>query len=232
MLKLFDLAGSDPARRFSPYCWRIKMALAHKGLAVEAIAWRFTEKDALAPTGQGKVPVLVDGERWLHESWAIAQYLEDAYPQSPSLFGGVAGRALCRHFSDLGDALNAAVAPFLIFDVFKHIDARDRAYFRASREQRFGMPLEQIGADREARLPAFRQSLGPMRRTLSAQPYLGGEQPLYADYALFGAFQWARCISDFQLLAADDPVHAWRERLLGAFDGLARRAPGYDLERQ
>ena len=108
MLKLFDLAGSDPERRFSPYCWRIKMSLAHKGLAVEAIAWRFTEKAVLAPTGQGKVPVLVDGERWLHESWLIAQYLEDAYSEAPSLFGGSAGRALCRHFSDLGDALNAS----------------------------------------------------------------------------------------------------------------------------
>ncbi len=27
MLKLYDLAGADPDRRFSPYCWRIKMAL-------------------------------------------------------------------------------------------------------------------------------------------------------------------------------------------------------------
>jgi len=230
MRKLFDLAGSDPQRRFSPYCWRIKMALAHKGLAVETIAWRFTEKNALLPTGQGKVPVLVDGERWLHESWQIALYLEDRYPDSPSLFGGGAGRALCRHYSDLGDALNAAIAPFVTFDVFTHLAEKDKAYFRDSREQRFSMPLEQIAADRESRLPAFRQSLAPLRRTLAAQPYFGGEQPLYADYALFGAFQWARCSSNFQLLTSDDPVHAWLERLLGAFDGMARSAPGYDQE--
>jgi glutathione S-transferase len=31
------------------------------------------------------------------------------------------------------------------------------------------------------------------------------------------------------MLAADDPIIRWRERLLDAFDGLARTAPGYDL---
>ena len=45
---MHDLAGADPALRFSPYCWRTRMALAHKGLAVETIPWRFTEKAALA----------------------------------------------------------------------------------------------------------------------------------------------------------------------------------------
>ena len=34
---MHDLAGADPAVRFSPYCWRVRMALAHKGLDVETI---------------------------------------------------------------------------------------------------------------------------------------------------------------------------------------------------
>jgi glutathione S-transferase len=28
------------------------------------------------------------------------------------------------------------------------------------------------------------------------------------------------------LLAENDPVHAWREKLLDAFDGMARQSPG------
>ena len=44
---------------------------------------------------------------------------------------------------------------------------------------------------------------------------------------MFGAFQWARVVSPFKLLVEDDPVYAWRERLLDAFDGLARKSPGY-----
>ena len=62
-IKLYDLAGAEPDRRFSPYCWRTRMALAHKGLEVETIPWRFTEKDAIAFSGQGRVPVLIDGAR-------------------------------------------------------------------------------------------------------------------------------------------------------------------------
>ena len=47
---------------------------------------------------------------------------------------------------------------------------------------------------------------------------------------MFGAFQWARAISDFEVLAADDPVRAWRGRMLDLFGGLARRAPAYGAE--
>ena len=70
---LHDLAGADPELRFSPYCWRTKMALAHKGLAIETIPWRFTDKAALAFSGQGRVPVIRDGDRVVSDSWAIAQ---------------------------------------------------------------------------------------------------------------------------------------------------------------
>ncbi|ENT6113732.1 hypothetical protein [Pseudomonas aeruginosa] len=38
-------------------------------------------------------------------------------------------------------------------------------------------------------------------------------------------FMWARCIHPEDLLAANEPLYAWRERLLDAFDGLARTAP-------
>jgi hypothetical protein len=31
------------------------------------------------------------------------------------------------------------------------------------------------------------------------------------------------------LLAKDDPVHAWREKLLDAFNGMARQSPGYPM---
>ena len=44
---LHDLAGADPALRFSPYCWRTKLALAHKGLAVTTLPWRFRDAAVL-----------------------------------------------------------------------------------------------------------------------------------------------------------------------------------------
>jgi glutathione S-transferase len=113
----------------------------------------------------------------------------------------------------------------IVSDIASIVHDKDRAYFRESREQRFGRPLEEITAGREGRVNAFRDSLLPLRHVLSGQPYLAGEMPAYADYIVFGSFQWARCCSSFELLAADDVVAAWRERMLDVSDGLARHAP-------
>src|SRR6201988_732112 len=98
-ITLYDLAGAEEDRRFSPYCWRIKMALKHKGLDFETTPGRFTEKDALAPYKSATVPVLVDGDRGLGESWDIAVYLEEAYPSRPALFEGEASKVLSFFFS-------------------------------------------------------------------------------------------------------------------------------------
>jgi glutathione S-transferase len=228
-LRLYDLAAAEPDRRFSPYCWRTRLALAHKELGVETIPWRFTEKAAIAASGQGFVPVLVDGDRWVSDSWTIANYLEDTYPDRPSLFGGGDGRNLTRFYSTFADGLVAAIFPFIALDILDRIAEQDRDYFRTSREKRVGARLEAFVADREAKLPAFRASLAPLRRTLTEQPYFSGDEPLYADYAVFGPFQWARCISPFALLEKDDPVRRWRDRLLDRFNGLSRKSPAYDV---
>src|ERR1700684_3445277 len=89
---LYDLAGADPDLRFSPYCWRTRFALAHKGLPVEAVPWRFTDREAIAFSGQGKVPVIQDDGNVVSDSWSIAEYLEDHYP-TLTLFGGATGKA-------------------------------------------------------------------------------------------------------------------------------------------
>jgi glutathione S-transferase len=227
-IKLYDLAGADPDRRFSPFCWRTRLALAHKGLDVETVPWRFVEKDVIAFSGQGRVPVIQDGERVIYDSWAIAEYLEDTYPDRPSLFGGGA-RAVTRFIANWADTvLHAGIARLIIPDVFAQLHEKDKHYFRTSREQRFGVTLEAFAASRDADVLTFRQSLLPLRTTLQIQPYLAGAAPAYADHIVFGGFQWARATSPFALLAGDDPIAAWRDRMLDAYGGIARRAPGYD----
>ena len=225
-ITLYDLAGAEAERRFSPFCWRTKMALAHKGLAVETVPWRFTEKDKLPQPNAGRVPVIVDGDRVVHDSTAIADYLEERYPDRPSLFG--TGRGLTRFVQNWTETvLQAGLVRLVVFDIYRHVAPQDRDYFRRSREERLHMTLEDFVKDREAGLPAFRASLDPLRRTVERQNFVAGDAPAYADYIVFGAFQWARAISDFELLATDDPVRAWRGRMLDLHGGLARRAPAY-----
>ncbi len=229
-LKLFELVGTDEERPFSPFCWRTRMALAHKGLDAASIPWRFTEKATIAPHGSEKVPVLLHGEAAVVDSWAIANYLEDCFPDRPSLFGGEGGRAVGRMINWWGDiTVVGGMFPLIVADIPGHLAPVDAAYFRTTREARFGKPLEDVVAGRDKSVTGFRKSLDPMRLTLKTQPYLGGDQPNYADYIAFGGFQWARVVSQFKLLEANDPVYAWREKLLDAFDGMARRSPGYDV---
>jgi glutathione S-transferase len=225
-MQLHDLAGADPDRRFSPFCWRIRLALAHKGLAVETLPWRMTDKAAIADSGSDRVPVLRDGDRVIADSWAIATYLEDRYPDRPSLFGGDGGRALAQFVNAWADAVvNTGVAMLIIADIPKILAPQDLGYFIASREKRFGKPLDEVVAGREERVLEFRKALHPLRMILRERGFLSGDAPAYADYAVFGGFQWARCVSAFPLLLADDPVHDWRERMLDLHGGLARNVP-------
>ncbi len=222
---LHDLAAADPALRFSPFCWRTKFALAHKDLPGEARPWRFHETERLAALGAEKVPVIEDRGRIIADSWAIATYLEDAYPGRPSLFGGAAGLAHARFINAWADSvLNAAILPLVAADIWAALDPRDQPYFRQTREARLGRGLEALAAEREIRLPALRQSLMPIRLTLRAQPWLGGEEPSYADYIVAGSLQWPRVISGIALLAEDDPVLAWFGQVLDLFEGLGREA--------
>jgi len=228
--KLFELCGTDPARVFSPFCWRTRMALAHKRLQAETIPWRFTEKSAIATYSSDKVPVLIDGDKSVADSWAIANYLEETYPDRPSLFGGEGGRAMGRMLNWWGDTtVIAGIFPMIVADIHKVLGPEDQAYFRSSREPRFGKTLEQVSAGRDQAVEDFRKALMPMRMTLRTQSYLGGETPNYADYIVFGPFQWARATSSFKLLKEDDPIYAWRERLLDAFGGMARTSPGFPV---
>ena len=76
-------------------------------------------------------------------------------------------------------------------------------------------------APREANLTTFRgEHCSRCGWRCAAQAFLSGEAPADADYIVSGAFMWARAVSPFRLLEADEPVHAWRGRMLGLFDGL------------
>ena len=228
-IQLYDLAGADENLRFSPFCWRVRMALAHKGLAYETIPWRYSDKAKIIVTGQGAVPVIVDGETMIHDSWVIANYLENEYPPRP-LFGNAAARGAALMIKFWTErTLHPLLLRILIMDIYAAIHENDRAYFRESREKRFGMTLEQIATDSDNQREPLRAALEPLRLTLNEQAFIGGAAPTFADYIVFGALQWARCVSPMKLLADDDSVYAWRERLLDYFDGMAGKAMAREI---
>ncbi|MEO3431022.1 glutathione S-transferase N-terminal domain-containing protein [Pelagibius sp. CAU 1746] len=223
---MYDLAGADPSLRFSPYCWRTKMALAHKGLAVETVPWRFTEKDVIASSGQGRVPVLLDGDKVISDSWEIACYLDEAYADRPALFGSGDAKGAAFFIKRWTEAVvHPALVRLIIADIVKIVDPKDAGYFRETREKALGVSLEDYAAAKEENMKNLHAALLPLRLSVKDLAFLGGAAPSYSDYIVFGALQWARCSSPQDLLPADDPVAAWFDRLLKLYDGLGAKAP-------
>lgn len=221
-MQLYELV-LDHGRSVSPFVWRAKMALAHKGFAPETAAIGYGDKAKIAFSGQDRVPVLVDGDAVVSDSWRIACHLEDRYPDRPSLFGGDGGRALARVFNHWCDSQFLSTL-FMVCcaPTFDLVPQADQPYYRESRFQWTGMTMEQI---REAgNVKRVRASLGPMRLALNERPFLSGDAPAYADYCAFGGFMWAR-ISTGPILEEGDVIEDWRQRMLDLFGGFARKAP-------
>ncbi len=226
-MQLYELI-LDHGRSVSPFVWRARMALAHKGFTPERIGIGYGGKAAIAFSGQDRVPVLVDGDTVVTDSWRIACYLEDRYPDQPSLFGGEGGRSLARFVNHWCDSQQLAALFMLCTPATCDLtpDA-DRPYFRQSRFEWTGMSMEQIREAGSAK--KVRAAVEPMRLMLRERKFLAGDAPAYADYCAFGGFMWARATVG-GVLEADDPVEAWRQRMLDLFDGLARNAPGAETD--
>src|SRR6266550_3148672 len=81
-----------------PYCARVRIVLAEKGIEYETVevdlddrpAWIY-EKNPL-----GRVPVIEEDAFVLAESAVINEYLDERYPESPLLPADPAARALAR----------------------------------------------------------------------------------------------------------------------------------------
>ncbi|MER8371873.1 glutathione S-transferase family protein [Mesorhizobium sp. M1396] len=221
---LYDLVGRDTTRPFSPHCWKVVMALAHKGLDTATAPTRFLEVPAVEGGVSKTVPVIRDGETVVSDSFAIALYLDESYPDRPTLFGGEGGKAMARFIERWSQlTIHPYVTTAAIIDLHAMQDAENAAYFRQSREQRFGKRLEDVIAAREAGLGNFRASLEPLRSMLGYQPFIGGASPLFADYIVFGALQWARIASPYQLLDDGDVMAQWFARCLDLHGGLGRK---------
>ena len=224
-ITLYELAGAED-RRFSSNCWRSQFALAHKCLAYGTVPTRFTGIAAICGGAHKTVPVIDDDGTQVCDSWAIANYLEQTYPDRPSLFGDGAARGFSLFLQHWGmRAISFPLLHIILKDIHDRLDPADQPYFRESREKRFGKTLEELVANREETLVQFRENMNPLRTVLQDQPFLSGAAPLYPDYMVTAALLWPRMMSPLQFLEDDDPLNAWLERMLDLYDGLARNTP-------
>jgi len=223
VIRLWELQGRE-GRRYSLFSWRARLALAHKGLDFETQPVCLVEKEAIAFSGGKTVPVIKDGTTVVRDSWKIAEYLESRYPDAPSLFGGPVGHGVTQSFVTWVDrTILPAMLPVVAADIHDRVDPKDEVHIRQTLvEGALKTTLDAARAGADAAIGKLARAVDPLQAALKRQPYVSGEQPAYADYALFSIFQWARVMSPRQVLDAHSPLAAWRERLLDLHGGMAR----------
>lgn len=224
-MKLYELCGADDTLVFSPHCWKVRMALAHKGLSYETEAVGFTKVAGLE-SGEGRrVPVLRDGDIVVEDSYQIALYLEEKHPDKPSLFNGEGGKTSARFVTAWSQSqLHPIIARLILMQIYQSLNDADKAHFRTTREKTFGMTLEDFSATRGASSTDLHNVLVPLETMLADQPFIGGQTPLYADYVVFGALQWLRIFKGQTLLKKDSKAEIWMNSLLDLYDGAGRAA--------
>ena len=165
---LYDLVGADAGRPFSPHCWKAKMALAHKGLEFDTVPTPFTSVPKVEGGTSKTVPVIRDGDKVVADSFAIALYLEDAYPAARPCSAAPAARRW-RASSSAGrnsPCIRSRARPRCSTSTSgwmrptKPISARTARCASAR-------SLEDVTAGRDAGLAAYRASLEPLRSMLA-----------------------------------------------------------------
>lgn len=223
-IRLYDLVLENGCT-ISPFVWRIKHAIAHKGFAVESIPVGFTGIKNILGGKYERLPIIDDGGTIVPDSLAIADYLDRTYPDRPLLFRTSGERVMARFFDAwLWREIFPPMFRCYVLDNFNFAKPEDRAYIRESRERLFlgGKTMEETVAGREERMPAIRAALQPLRNALADTKWLGGDGPNYTDFCGLSAFLWAASINTCPPLEKDDPLFDWINRGFDLYGGVCR----------
>jgi glutathione S-transferase len=123
----------------SPYAWKVWLALEHKGIPYEAKRLTFDPDQTKTPeflkiNPRGRVPAIVDDGYSLYESNAIAEYLEDRYPDKPLLPKDAKARALARRVMAEADAYLGTIGGELLeLTLYTKPEERDAKKIEASK---------------------------------------------------------------------------------------------------
>jgi glutathione S-transferase len=136
-----------------PYCARVRIALAEKGVEHEAVPIDLSDRPRwlYEKNETGRVPVVEEDAWILPESSVIMEYLEERYPEPPLLPADPGDRALARVW------------------IFRHDD--------------FTKPYYALRRGEEGAAERFAEQLAKLDAALERQPWLTGAAYGLADIA-------------------------------------------------
>ena len=212
---------------FSHNCIKVRIALAIKNLPhdIENIK-PMDRSGVIRVSGQGLVPVLVDGEKAVADSTAILLYLDERYPEPSLVPRDAATRNLCLVLEDWADRAfmeasrriayyNVTAVPGLVSRLFfpnetgLAVRLKERIAINRVRK-RFRFSAERYPKD----AADVRRAAAIAVERLSGRDWLMDQGPTVADIAL--ATMSAPLAADLELRQdpAIAPLLTWGERLL------------------
>jgi glutathione S-transferase len=205
----------------SPYCIPITQALVACSVDFLTVdVTPHTREEVIAASG-GKfyqVPLLTDGGKVIGESSGasldIARHVDRKYARGRLFPKALEAANLClTRFieSELEGAGFKLADPFYIA-TFK--DPLARTLMIRHKERAFGRGcIDAWKSDRKAIAARFDELLGDFETTLRLSPFLLGEAPVYADFALYGVIGNATWSGWNKLNPSRTGIAAWRKRL-------------------
>lgn len=196
---------------FSHWCVKVQKILDYKKIPYESKRVGYHDKRALmAATGQDYVPALVhDGRTVL---WPDAPDFLESLTPSPTLYPG-ATRGTAKALESWAHwRLEEVVWRYVVPDMAKTFDDDlERWVFEEIQTLKRG-PLERMRARRPEFEADLRAHLAIVEEMLAHAPFLQGDAPTLADFAVYGGLMplW---YSGLGIPAEFGKVRAWKERV-------------------
>ncbi|KAI8059358.1 hypothetical protein BC940DRAFT_313809 [Gongronella butleri] len=197
-ITLYDLDVYGPGITVSPMTTRTRICLNIKGIPFESKFLSFFEIHEQIPvltqdtSKRPLVPVIQDAvhdNRVVADSGAIAQYLDEAFPETVPLVDAKTKGLL--------DFLDRSVFMGLLWPMMRliiiklHDSLRTKElqdWYRKDRERMFNCTLEEFARDDASNIAELKAPLEIVHHVLKTNRYLTGEKVGYADVILAGAF--------------------------------------------
>lgn len=111
------------------------------------------------------------------DSLAIAEYLDEKYPDRPSIFGNPSEKKLQLFFQSYVQAKLHPTIQRLVFNGMYDMQESENAhYFRTSREKTLGMTYDKIPGDRDENLRELKENLGIIHAALRSGDWIFGDR--------------------------------------------------------
>ncbi|MGB3670720.1 MAG: glutathione S-transferase family protein [Phormidesmis sp.] len=243
MLELYQFEASH-------YSEKVRLVLDYKQLPYKTIEVSpgIGQIDLYRLSGQRQVPVLKDGAEIVPDSTAIARYLDSKYPERPVIPADAKQKGLCLMMEAWADESIGLNARKVMIGAFNQHPNFRTALLPISTPELVKNAVSSVPGDLLSLLGSgvgfggdavktateiLRQDLEALCLILSEQPYLCGEEPTLADFAVAGLSMYVKFPSTLYLDLpagiggkgvpglADAPEFkafwAWRDRLYQDF---------------